>query len=226
MTKLWRSHETDVTGASGMDAAGLARLSLLAAAMLGMATLCLRVLDTELETVSLSHRSIDLEEGEALLASRAPPSMMLAGATALDRASKPALSLAEDLTRSSLRRQPQQPFAWAQLADVRTRLKGNPDPVALEALQHSIGLCRYCNRELLRWRLTFALNHWDSIPESLRLEIFEGAEFLRWWHLDGAFLAEARETAEARNIPFADYQQKVLTNLRPYEVEAWQPEQG
>ena len=194
------------------------RLVLFACVIAGTAWLCVQGLQLESRAESLASARLSVTDAQSLLASGASPRVLLAGAEALDLDEPGAAAMAVSLTRASLTQQPKQPFAWAELAYFQTRLKGQMDETALYALQRSIAQCGYCDRDLLRWRLLFTIDNWHSIPERDRLDVFRGAEFLRWWHIDGAFLAEARERATAQGIDFRAYQRRVVSEIRPHEI--------
>ena len=194
------------------------RLILLLGAVLVTAWLCVSSLMIENRAKTFSDKGIALGQARSLLASDAPPRLLLAGAEALDLSQEGAPALGVRMMRAGLAKQPDQPYAWASLAYFQTRLAGNADALAIDALRRSVRQCGYCDRDLLRWRLSFAIEHWDEIPRDLRLDIFRGAEFLRWWHMDGVFLAEAREKAEAKGIDFRGYQRDVVSHIRPHEV--------
>jgi len=182
------------------------------------AALCIQGLLLDREAKRLTQSGISVSQAEAVLTSGAGPQVLLSAAEALELTTPEAAKIAISLTRASLSQQPQQPFAWAELAYYQSRLHGRVDDAALSAFRTSIEQCGYCDQDLLRWRLGFALDHWDDIPEEVRLEVFRGAEFLRWWHMDGAFLAEARERATALGIDFRGYQRKVVSDIRPHEI--------
>jgi len=110
------------------------------------------------------------------------------------------------------------PYAWTLLAYIETRRSGSFSARAREAFARSLDVCPLCDKDLLRWRLEFVITHWDEVPASLRADVFEGADFLRWWHLDAAFLQTQKERAAARGIPFADYQRAVNSPVRPHEI--------
>lgn len=175
---------------------------------------------TENRATTFSETGIAKSQAEHLLTTDTPPQVLHAGAEALDLSQDGAAALAVRMTRAGLALQPEQPFAWASLAYFQTQLTGHADALAIDALRRSVQQCGYCDRDLLRWRLNFAIEHWSSIPRDLRLDIFRGAEFLRWWHIDGAFLAEAREKAEARGIDFRAWQHEVVSHVRPHEIGA------
>lgn len=182
------------------------------------AALCIQSLYLNRHAQKLAVSRVSVNQAQDILGSGAAPEVLLAAAQALHLGDPGAARTAVSLTRASLAKQPDQPFAWAELAFYQTRLKGRLDDEAILALQTSVDQCGYCDKQLLRWRLSFALDHWAALPESLRLEIFRGAEFLRWWHIDGAFLAEARQHATALGIDFREYQRRVVSDVRPHEV--------
>lgn len=219
MSKLRQDLSNEASAAAtGSKPAPRAKLALLAGALIGSAMLCVQGLYLESRAESLSTSRLSIADGQKLLSSGASPKVLLAGAEALDLDEPGAAALAVSLTRASLTQQPKQPFAWAELAYFQTRLKGGVDETALYAFQRSIAQCGYCDRDLLRWRLLFTIDNWNALPERERLDAFRGAEFLRWWHIDGAFLAEARERATARGIDFRDYQRRVVSDVRSHEV--------
>lgn len=122
------------------------------------------------------------------------------------------------LLESALAAGPDNPNAWALLAFLYVQRAGGLDTDALNALQISIDQCGYCEKSLLRWRFTFVLQHWQDAPEKIRAEVFSGADFLRWWFLDYAYLNEVRAEALARRIPFDEYRRNVNSPIRPSEV--------
>ena len=108
--------------------------------------------------------------------------------------------------------------AWALLSYAHTRAAGAFNTSAADALRHSIQYCPLCDASLLRWRLLFVIENWSETPEHIRDSVFEGADLLRWWHLDGEFLASARLTAQQKGIPFDEYRANVDTPVRAYEI--------
>ena len=122
------------------------------------------------------------------------------------------------LIETALKKDPADPFAWANYSYLQTRLSGQLDNQATEALRTSIQLCRLCDRTLIKWRLEYVLAAWNDVPEDVRLAVFEGADVLRWWHLDYEYLRKLRLKAEAKNIPFLTYQRRVGTKIRPQEI--------
>lgn len=203
-------------GANNLAHAG--RLIVLLAFLSAAAVICLVVIADSLRASEIQQRGIERNAAAALLTANAPPAVMLAAAERLDPEDGSAVQLARDLTRRALSRNRHQPLGWASLAHFETRLSGAPNEAALNAFQVSLRQCAYCDRDLLRWRLGYVLRYWDDIPEDIRLEVFRGGDFLRWWHLDNRFLAEARQLAEAQGIPFTDYQREVGTSVRPREL--------
>ena len=109
-------------------------------------------------------------------------------------------------------------FTWANLSFLKTRQAGKLNQEATQALRKSIELCRLCDPSLLKWRLQYVLATWDNAPEDVRLAVFEGADILRWWHLEYDYLTELREKWERAGIPFQTYQQRVGTQVRPQEI--------
>ena len=217
MSKLWHDVKAVQLQASEWKLPKLRQILIFA--MIGLtAGLCVQGLLLDKQSQLLTKSQLSVREAEAILTSGAGPEIMLAAAEALNLSDAGAPETAVSLVRSSLALQPHQPFAWAELAFYQTRMKGYLDETALYALQTSVEQCGYCDQELLRWRLSFAIDNWDSIPEPVRLDIFRGAEFLRWWHIDGAFLAEARQRATALGIDFKHYQRQVVSNVRPHEI--------
>ena len=108
--------------------------------------------------------------------------------------------------------------AWALLSYARTRAAGEFSSSAADALRNSIQYCPLCDAPLLRWRLVFVMANWTETPEQIRVSVFEGADFLRWWHLDGNFLGNARTTALQQGIPFDEYRANVNTPVRANEI--------
>jgi len=122
------------------------------------------------------------------------------------------------LLRSALEDDPKRPFALALIAFSQSRLAETFTPDAEAALRESIAICPFCNRDLLKWRLEYVLANWIDVPDDLRLQVFEGADFLRWWHLEYDYLKRTRNLAEAEGIPFAFYQKRIDTPVRPNEI--------
>ena len=108
--------------------------------------------------------------------------------------------------------------AWALLSYARTRAAGEFNSSAADALRNSIQYCRLCDDALLRWRLVFVIENWPETSEPIRVSVFEGADLLRWWHLDGDFLGNARRTALQQGIPFDEYRANVDTPVRANEI--------
>lgn len=122
------------------------------------------------------------------------------------------------LLKIALEKDGEDPFAWANYSYLKTRETGHMANEAIEALRTSIELCRVCDRALIKWRLEYVLATWDNVPEDIRLAVFEGADVLRWWHLEYEYLSELRRRAETVNIPFLAYQRRVGTRVRPQEI--------
>ena len=217
MSKLWHDAQVVRLQPLNLPSGRFRQLAILIATAV-TAALCIQGLIVEQKSRKLTQTRISIDQAEAVLASDAGPKVMLSAAEALELTSPEAARVAISLPRASLSQQPKQPFAWAELAYYQSRLKGRVDDAALRAFQTSIDQCGYCDQDMLRWRLGFALDHWDDMPEEVRLDVFRGAEFLRWWHMDGAFLAEARERADALGIDFREYQHKVVSDIRPHEI--------
>lgn len=108
--------------------------------------------------------------------------------------------------------------AWSLLAFLYRQTNGAYNDEVDQALRSSIEACPYCNKSLLRWRFTFVLNNWDAVEEDVRLQVFSGADFLRWWHLDYDYLEQVRSDALSQNIPFDVYRRKIPTPVRPNEI--------
>lgn len=127
-------------------------------------------------------------------------------------------TLAISLLESALSESPNDPQAWALLAFLRKQDAGSLSLDAEQALRQSFDTCPYCSKALLRWRFSFVLENWDTASEDTRLSAFSGADFLRWWHLDYAYLKQVRDDARSRGIPFDQYRQKINTPMRPNEI--------
>jgi|GEM_PF-1532135 len=125
---------------------------------------------------------------------------------------------AREFLLRALARDEGRPYAWTLLAFVETRRTGMFSAEARDAFARSVQVCPLCEKDLLRWRLEFVITHWDEVPASIRADVFQGADFLRWWHLDADFLQTQKERAAARGIPFADYQRAVNSPVRPHEI--------
>ena len=128
------------------------------------------------------------------------------------------IEYAIDRLESSLEGNPSQADAMALLAYAHALQTGEADKAANQALRESFSLCLLCDEDLTKWRLEFVLAYWPGIDEDNRMSAFEGADFLRWWHLEYAYIDQLRDHAEARGTPFSDYQRKVATPVRPNEV--------
>lgn len=115
---------------------------------------------------------------------------------------------------------PRQPHAFALRAAIEVQQNKPLNAAAIEALRQSFLSCPFCEKELLKWRLEFVLQHWKEVPEDIRIMAFQGADVLRWWHLDYEYLEEIMLEAEAEGIPFSAYRQKVGTRVRPEEIAA------
>lgn len=128
------------------------------------------------------------------------------------------IQYAIDRLEGSLERNPLQADAMALLAYAHALEAGKADSATNQALRESFSLCLLCDEDLTRWRLEFVLAYWPGIDEDNRMSAFEGADFLRWWHLEYAYIDQLRDHAEARGTPFSEYQRKVATPVRPNEV--------
>lgn len=113
---------------------------------------------------------------------------------------------------------PHHPNAWSLLAFLRARKANAFTDGAASALREASKRCKLCNRAELKWRLTFTLSNWEQMPEDLRMSAFIGADFLRWWYLEYAYLNQIRESAQALSIPFDEYRRKVNSPVRPNEI--------
>ena len=126
---------------------------------------------------------------------------------------------AHKLVRNALENDEQHAGAWALLAYLETVKSSAFTDDAADAMRNSILYCPLCdNKDLLRWRLSFTLQVWDEVPEDIRAKVFEGADLLRWWHLDYDFLEEQGNFARRRGIPFDFYRSQVNTPVRPEEI--------
>lgn len=127
-------------------------------------------------------------------------------------------SLSIDLLEKALEAERYHPHAWTLLSYLHTRQSRVFTSEAQDALAQSIAVCPYCDASLLRWRLTFGLRHWADLDQPTKLAIFEGADLLRWWHLDIEYLDQVRTDAIALGIPFDDLRRNVDTPVRPHEI--------
>ena len=171
----------------------------------------------DLETISSAALSQATQKALASPAAYDPDYLIaLAEKIAADSSDQDAVALR--LVHEALERNPQTPFGWALVAFLETRLVGELTPAGETALQTSIDLCRLCDEDLIKWRLEFVMSYWDVVDEEIRLAVFEGADLLRWWHLDYKYLEDARALAEQADIPFRRYQSLINTPVRPQEV--------
>lgn len=127
-------------------------------------------------------------------------------------------ALAIQLLKAALAENPYFPRGWALLAFLHTRDAGSFTAEAERALERSIEVCPLCSKELLRWRLTFVLEHWTNVSEDTRVAAFVGADLLRWWHLDYEYLSRVRTEALGRGIAFDTYRKKVNSPVRTNEI--------
>lgn len=125
---------------------------------------------------------------------------------------------AEILLLSALSKDPQRPFAWALLSFARAVQNNGLNEEAIDALNQSLEYCKLCDPNLIRWRADYMIGFWTSIPHETRLEIFEGVDLLRWWHLDQAFITDLRSRALTAGIGFDAYLRAVDTPVRPEEI--------
>ncbi|MFN3213526.1 MAG: hypothetical protein ACE37M_10500 [Henriciella sp.] len=146
------------------------------------------------------------------------PGEWIAVATALSTESAQNDARSIDLLERALAEAPDDASAWALLSFLHTRQSGSFTPAAENALRESNARCPMCNKALMQWRLTFTLQHWDQVPEDVRMSAFEGADFLRWWYSDHDYLRQVGNSAKARGIPFNEYRRKVNTKVRPNEI--------
>ncbi|MEM5516229.1 hypothetical protein WNY37_04660 [Henriciella sp. AS95] len=185
---------------------------------LGAAFVCVVSIRDGRHANAISADGISTADAAELLESEGPSHLMFAAANTLDPDDAAERGLAIKLLQSGLSASPYDSSALARLSYLQTREAGQLTSAAAENLQKSIEQCGFCDRELLRWRLQFVLENWRDTPEQIRRKVFEGAEFLRWWHSDHAFLAEARAYAKRRLIPFNQYQRAVGSQIRPHEL--------
>jgi len=136
----------------------------------------------------------------------------------LARQGPEANSLAISLLESALSESPSDYQSWSLLAFLRKQDSGNFSADVERDLRKSFEACPYCNKSILRWRLTFVLDNWDAASEDIRISAFSGADFLRWWHLDYDYLKTIRAEANSRGIPFDQYRRKIDTPMRPNEI--------
>ena len=198
-----------------------ASAALIAAALiagLGLTGLALR--DHHRQSAIEAGRIEPLAHAKSLLSGErsAPPTHFIRLAERLVAYGDAHDDLAASLLREGLSRRPSDGEAWALLAYVETRRAGRFNLAAQDALKQSVAACPYCDRDLLRWRLEFVLRHWEETPRGLRMAAFSGADVLRWWHLDSAWLLEMRTAAMRRGIDFDGYRRAIDTPVRPQEV--------
>ncbi|GAB5455369.1 MAG: hypothetical protein Hens2KO_15980 [Henriciella sp.] len=146
------------------------------------------------------------------------PQEWIATATQLTADSSEQDGLSIELLQRALASSPHHPHAWALLSFLQARHAKAFDDQAESSLQKSFAYCPYCDRALLRWRFTFALQHWEKSNEETRMAAFSGADFLRWWYLDYEFLSTVRDAALLERIPFDEYRRRVNTPVRPNEL--------
>ena len=215
--RMTSNTSTPAVSKSATARSGVKLVAIAITAMIG-AALSVLILAEQGHVSRLTAEGAAPDEARRLLDRGASPDVLLAAADNLVLNDRDTTALARDLIVEALRRQPRQPVAWARLAYYDAAANGQLTSTGIEALETSVSQCGYCDKALLRWRLAFALDHWSEIPEPLRMDIFRGAEFLRWWHIDGAFLAEANQKAQSLDIPFREYQAAVVSDMRPNEV--------
>ena len=148
----------------------------------------------------------------------ASPDRLVAYAMQLPVEDGESLEEATALVENALQKNPDMPFAWALLAYFDSRSENGLGERGLEALRESYSRCLVCNRELIHWRLEFVLANWPKVTEDIRMSAFESADFLRWWYLEYEYLADLRTAAQGAGIPFAAYQRKINTPVRPNEL--------
>lgn len=181
-------------------------------------------LESVRETVRVSHiqdGDIDVLTHASTLAKQTRvdyPIEWISTATQLSASRSDQDALAIKLLEAALKEDPAHPRAWTLLSFLRTREAGEFTPAAETALQKSNELCGFCERDLLRWRLTYTLQHWADADETTRMAAFRGADFLRWWYLEYDFLNQVRANAIERGIPFDQYRRDVNSPVRPNEV--------
>ena len=146
------------------------------------------------------------------------PERLIAQAVRIAGSETGDLDRATAFVEAALDKNPDQPYAWALLAYLDARSESGLGEVGLNALRRSYALCLVCNRDLIHWRLEFILANWPRVSEDIRLSAFESADFLRWWYLEYDYLARLRQTAHEAGIPFAAYQRKINTPVRPNEL--------
>lgn len=179
--------------------------------------------------VFLAHKRVAaIQAGDADLASRADALLAertvnhspewIATATQLSAEAPTHDAQSIELLERALDEDPTRPKAWALLSYLYARRDGAFSPAAKAALQVSLEACGYCDHDLLEWRFNFVLQNWKAAPEPIRIAVFSGADFLRWWHLEYEYLRAVRTEAIALGIPFDTYRRRVGTHIRPNEL--------
>ena len=188
------------------------------ALLAGAGAIAIASLKDELDTTRIVRQGIALSEVSTMTRSDRPSYLLFAAADALDPHVETERRLGIELLQAGLDKSPHHSGALARLAYLQTLEDGRFSRQAAETLSKSISECGYCDRDLIRWRLQFVLQNWQDTPEQLRISVVEGADFLRWWHADHEFLADAHAFARAELIPFKQYQSAVGSPIRPHEL--------
>ncbi len=81
---------------------------------------------------------------------------------------EPNLDIAEAHTREALKFSPARTASWARLADINVRRHGALTPEGLSALNKSFTVSPFGAIPFQRWRLRFAINHWDELDDNTR----------------------------------------------------------
>jgi hypothetical protein len=172
----------------------------------------------ELTAASIARDGITAASARDLIEDGRPAALLFAAADRMDAGDHSGRELGMQLLKAGLEQSPHNADALARLSYLQSLDAGRFSRDAAESLNLSIKQCGYCSKDLLRWRLQYVLLYWQDVPEQIRRSVFQGADFLRWWHSDHEFLADARRYAQSELIPFNQYQRAVGSQVRPHEL--------
>jgi len=190
-------------------------------ALAGVLIVSLSIFETrEIETIRLADRQqtdLFIRKAKSNLNRHSPEHLIVLAERAMELDQGTAAD-AEVLLMSALSKDPERPFAWALLSYSRAVQNNGLNDGAIAALEQSLDYCKLCNPSLIRWRADYMIGFWTSVPHETRLEIFEGVDLLRWWHLDQAYLNDLRNRALTAGIGYDAYLRAVDTPVRPEEI--------